>query len=108
MSSPLEEAMDVVVNTFCKYSRQEGDKHKLSKGEMKGLLQKELASMIGEKADEEGLKKLMDELDENSDQQVDFQEYSVFLAAVLMVREDLFQGSPDRPESPGPISSLSF
>ncbi|XP_052586796.1 protein S100-A2 [Peromyscus californicus insignis] len=97
MSSPLEEAMNVIFDTFYKYSCQEGDKRKLSKGEMKELLQKELPSAVGEKADEEGLKKLMDDLDENSDQEIDFQEYSMFLAAVLMVREDLFQGSPDRP-----------
>ncbi|XP_059120804.1 protein S100-A2 [Peromyscus eremicus] len=89
--------MNVVVNTFYKYSCQEGDKRKLSKGEMKKLLQKELPSTVGEKADEEGLKKLMDDLDENSDQETDFQEYSVFLAAVLMTWEDLFQGSPEGP-----------
>uniref|UniRef100_A0A8C8W2L1 EF-hand domain-containing protein n=1 Tax=Peromyscus maniculatus bairdii TaxID=230844 RepID=A0A8C8W2L1_PERMB len=61
-----------------------------------------------EKADEEGLKKLMDELDENSGQQVDFQEYSVFRAAVLMVREDLFQGVPRPARSSVPLPATSL
>ncbi|XP_042537925.1 protein S100-A2 [Dipodomys merriami] len=97
MSSPLEQALLTLVSTFHKYSGQEGDKFKLSKGELKELLRKELPSFVGEKVDEEGLKKLMSSLDDNSDQEVDFKEYAIFLAIVTVMCNDFFQGSPERP-----------
>ncbi|XP_012870618.1 PREDICTED: protein S100-A2 [Dipodomys ordii] len=97
MSSPLEQALITLVSTFHKYSGQEGDKFKLSKGELKELLRKELPSFVGEKVDEEGLKKLMSSLDDNSDQEVDFKEYAIFLAIVTVMCNDFFQGSPERP-----------
>ncbi|XP_051013574.1 protein S100-A2 isoform X2 [Acomys russatus] len=97
MSSPLEHALAVMVSTFHTYSGQEGDKFKLSKSELKELLQKELPSFVGEKVDEDGLKKLMSDLDENSDQQVDFQEYTVFLALITIMCNDFFQEAPNRP-----------
>ncbi|XP_006895990.1 PREDICTED: protein S100-A2 [Elephantulus edwardii] len=97
MSSQLEQALAIMVSTFHKYSGMEGDKFTLSKKEMKELLHKELPSFLGDQVDEEGLKKLMSNLDENSDQQVDFQEYAVFLALMTMMCNEFFEGYSGRP-----------
>ncbi|XP_074076607.1 protein S100-A2 [Macrotis lagotis] len=97
MSYPLEQALLQMVMTFHKYSAKKGDKFKLSKGEMKQLIQNELPSFVGAEVDEEGLEKLMRNLDENSDQELDFQEYAVFLSLISMMCNEFFKHSPDCP-----------
>ncbi|XP_053133938.1 protein S100-A4-like [Hemicordylus capensis] len=96
MGSPLEQALVVMVSTFHKYSSREGDKYKLSKGELKDLIQKELSSFLSKKHDESSFQRIMDNLDSNKDNEVDFQEYAVFLSCIAMACNDLFKDYPDK------------
>ncbi|XP_028566853.2 protein S100-A4-like [Podarcis muralis] len=96
MASPLEKALEVMVTTFHNYSGKEGDKFKLNKAELKELLLKELPGFLGKKKDETNFQRIMSNLDNNKDNEVDFQEYAVFLACVAMMCNDFFQGYPDK------------
>lgn len=46
MSPKLQEAMEGLISVFHSYSANEGDKYKLSKAELKTLLQGELACLL--------------------------------------------------------------
>ncbi|NWV39622.1 S10A4 protein, partial [Grantiella picta] len=97
MACPLEQAMAVMVATFHKYSGKEGDKYKLNKAELKELLSKELPSFsVSKQTSEANLQKLMSNLDSNSDNEVDFQEYVIFLACMAMMCNEFFQDLPDK------------
>ncbi|KAI4579625.1 hypothetical protein MJT46_000993 [Ovis ammon polii x Ovis aries] len=96
MAYPLEKALDVMVSTFHKYSGKEGDKFKLNKSELKELLTRELPSFLGKRTDEAAFQKLMSNLDCNKDNEVDFQEYCVFLSCIAMMCNEFFEGFPDK------------
>ncbi|XP_006031033.1 protein S100-A6 [Alligator sinensis] len=83
MSCTLDQAIGTLVHVFHKYSGKEGDKNTLSKQELKELVQKELS--LGPKLKDAEITKLMATLDHNKDQEVNFQEYVTFLAAMAMV-----------------------
>lgn len=46
-ASTLENAMQLMIQTFHKYSGNEGDKYTLSKSELKDLLTQELGNYLG-------------------------------------------------------------
>ncbi|KAM5256451.1 protein S100-A5 [Ctenodactylus gundi] len=88
METPLEKALTTVVTTFHKYSGKEGSKLTLSRKELTELIQKGLS--LAEKMTESSIEDLMKSLDRNSDQEIDFKEYSVFLTRLCMAYNDFF------------------
>nr|XP_004667239.1 protein S100-A6 [Jaculus jaculus] len=83
MACPLDQAITLLVAIFHKYSGKEGDKNTLSKKELKELVQKELT--IGSKLQDAEITRLMEDLDRNKDQEVNFQEYVTFLGALTLI-----------------------
>ncbi|KAK9391045.1 hypothetical protein NXF25_018375 [Crotalus adamanteus] len=83
MVASLDQALCILVATFHKYSGKDGDKNTLSKKELKELIQKELT--IGPKLHEEEIQGLMEDLDRNKDQVVNFTEYVTFIGALAMI-----------------------
>uniref|UniRef100_A0A8C5RDE3 Protein S100-A4 n=1 Tax=Laticauda laticaudata TaxID=8630 RepID=A0A8C5RDE3_LATLA len=95
MDTPLEEALGVMVETFYKYSAKEGDCYKLSKTEMKELLLAEMPNFVKGKINEHGFEFLMKKLDDNEDEELDFQEYAVFLALAASLCYEFLQECAD-------------
>uniref|UniRef100_A0A8C8SSH5 Protein S100 n=1 Tax=Pelusios castaneus TaxID=367368 RepID=A0A8C8SSH5_9SAUR len=90
MACPLDQAIGLLVCVFHKYSGKEGDKNTLSKRELKELIQKELS--LGAKLKDTEIAGLMEDLDRNKDQEVNFQEYVTFLGALAMIYNDALKG----------------
>uniref|UniRef100_A0A8C6S5K1 Protein S100 n=1 Tax=Neogobius melanostomus TaxID=47308 RepID=A0A8C6S5K1_9GOBI len=89
MPSQLERAMDALITVFYNYSGNDGDKHKLNKGELKQLLNSELTDFLTK--DPLLVEKIMNDLDSNKDNEVDFNEFVVLVAALTVACNDFFQ-----------------
>ncbi|XP_044770547.1 protein S100-A6-like [Neomonachus schauinslandi] len=90
MACTLDQAIGLLVAIFHKYSGREGDKNTLSKKELKELIQKEFT--VGAKLQDADIAKLMDDLDRNKDQVVNFQEYVTFLGDLALIYNDALKG----------------
>ncbi|KPP63186.1 protein S100-A1 protein-like [Scleropages formosus] len=95
-TSNLENAMQLMIQTFHKYSGNEGDKYTLSKGELKDLLTAELGSYLGNAQDKDAVEKVMKDLDANNDGEVDFTEFIILVGALTVACNDFFQ--PEKKE----------
>ncbi|XP_021052604.1 protein S100-A2-like [Mus pahari] len=83
-----------MVYTFHKYASQEGERLIHNKGAMKELLRKKLPSYVGDNVDGEKVKKVMDDLDKDRDQQADFREYTLVLVVCAILFNNSLEGSP--------------
>nr|XP_023657219.1 protein S100-A1-like isoform X3 [Paramormyrops kingsleyae] len=90
MSSQLEKALESLIHVFHSYSSKEGDTYKLSKGELKSLLQGELNGFLTASKDPMVVEKIMRDLDANCDGEVDFQEFVVLVAALTVSCNEFF------------------
>ncbi|XP_054908457.1 protein S100-Z [Poeciliopsis prolifica] len=91
MPSQLEGAMGALITVFYNYSGNDGDKHKLNKGELKELLHSELTDFLTSQKDPMLVEKIMNDLDSNKDNEVDFNEFVVLVAALTVACNDFFQ-----------------
>ncbi|XP_028661849.1 protein S100-Z [Erpetoichthys calabaricus] len=91
MPSDLEGAMDALIHVFHRYSGKEGDKYKLNKGELKQLLNCELSDFLASQKDPRLVDKIMRDLDSNQDNEVDFNEFVVLVAALTVACNDFFE-----------------
>ncbi|XP_057674593.1 protein S100-Z isoform X2 [Corythoichthys intestinalis] len=91
MPSQLEGAMDALISVFYNYSGHDGDKYKLNKGELKQLLHTELTDFLTSQKDPLLVEKIMSDLDSNKDNEVDFNEFVVLVAALTVACNDFFQ-----------------
>uniref|UniRef100_H3ASE3 Protein S100 n=1 Tax=Latimeria chalumnae TaxID=7897 RepID=H3ASE3_LATCH len=90
MPTRLEKAMDSLINVFHHYSGKEGDKYKLNKGELRQLLNSELHDFLASQKDPHLVDKIMSDLDANRDNEVDFNEFVVLVAALTVACNDFF------------------
>ncbi|XP_005505994.4 protein S100-Z [Columba livia] len=91
MSTPLEDAMDTLIRIFHHYSGKEGDRYKLSKGELKELLTSELTDFLSGQKDSLLVDKIMKDLDSNKDNEVDFNEFVILVAALTVACNDFVE-----------------
>ncbi|XP_044530160.1 protein S100-A6-like [Gracilinanus agilis] len=90
MESPLNEAICSIILIFHKYSSREGDKNTLSKKELKELIENELS--LGSKIEDAEIVELMNSLDENKDEEMNFQEFISFLGTLALIYNELLKG----------------
>ncbi|XP_071326600.1 protein S100-A1 isoform X2 [Trachinotus anak] len=90
MTSQLQDAMTGLLAVFHSYSGKEGDKYKLNKKELKTLLKEELSEFLSASNDPMVVEKIMSDLDENQDGEVDFQEFVVLVAALTVACNEFF------------------
>ncbi|XP_021555697.1 protein S100-Z [Neomonachus schauinslandi] len=85
MPTQLELVMNLMIRIFHQYSCKEGDRFKLDKGELKMLLQRELAIFLScAKKTPQLVDTIMQDLDANKDNEVDFNEFVVMVAALTV------------------------
>ncbi|XP_074847815.1 protein S100-P [Carettochelys insculpta] len=89
--SELETAMAMIIDVFDKYAGAEGNKQTLTRGELKTLLEKELPNFLSSVKDKEAADKLLNNLDENGDSEVDFNEFVIFVAAMTCCCHKYFE-----------------
>uniref|UniRef100_A0AAQ4PGG8 Protein S100 n=3 Tax=Gasterosteus aculeatus TaxID=69293 RepID=A0AAQ4PGG8_GASAC len=88
--SDIQKAMALLIGVFDKYAGKEGDKHTLTKGELKELLQNEFGDLLGKTNDQAAVDRIFKGLDSNQDNSVDFNEFSNMVSCLTVLCHEHF------------------
>ncbi|KAK6467048.1 troponin C [Huso huso] len=91
MPSELERCMESLITIFHKYAGKEGRANSLNKRELKELMTNELSSFLKSQKNPAAVDKIMKDLDQNGDQEVDFEEFVALVVGLSISCEQLFQ-----------------
>ncbi|KAA0703219.1 Protein S100-A6 [Triplophysa tibetana] len=81
--SKLEQAIVAIVEVFEEYAGKDDKKSQLSKAELSELIQSQLSNgAFKDKVAPENIKEVMDDLDKNHDGEVNFGEFSKYVACL--------------------------
>ncbi|XP_077333943.1 protein S100-P-like [Lithobates pipiens] len=87
----LEKAISMLIGVFDKYAFAEDKKETLTKEELRKMMDKELPGFLQGGKAKENCDKLMKDLDENGDSEVNFKEFVIFVATLTCMVHDRFQ-----------------
>ncbi|XP_020847685.1 protein S100-A12 [Phascolarctos cinereus] len=91
----LKSSLKIFVDVFHKYSKISGNLDALNRREMKQLLNKEMPHFIKNSKDLKDVQSLFEELDTNLDSDIDFKEFAVMIARVVMeTHEKMHENAP--------------
>nr|XP_020441674.1 ictacalcin-like [Monopterus albus]XP_020441675.1 ictacalcin-like [Monopterus albus] len=88
--SDIQQAMTLLITSFDRYSGKEGDRHTLSKTELKELLENEFGDVLGKTSDKEALDRIFKDLDTNQDNSVDFHEFVRLICCCTQMCHEYF------------------
>ncbi|XP_074076608.1 protein S100-A3 [Macrotis lagotis] len=100
MPMTLEKAVAAIVYAFQGYASREGDKYKLSQGELKELILKELPTLAPTSLRECDYNNLLSKMDTNKDCEVDFTEYIQALGCLCLYCHEYFRDCSSNPSCP--------
>uniref|UniRef100_UPI00358DE19B protein S100-A1-like n=1 Tax=Myxine glutinosa TaxID=7769 RepID=UPI00358DE19B len=89
MPSPLENAVETLIDVFHKYAAKDGVPT-MSRSEILTMFQAEMPGFISNAHDASGLSSLMSNMDMNSDGDVDFLEFVIVFSSLAIVCNQCF------------------
>ncbi|XP_061574383.1 protein S100-A10b [Cololabis saira] len=92
----LERSMESLIMVFHRYAKEGGDKKTLNKKEMKKLIEAELPNFLKTQKDPHTLDRIMKDLDQNRDDELDFEEFVPFVAGLSIACEKHFALHQDK------------
>ncbi|XP_008278901.1 protein S100-A1-like [Stegastes partitus] len=89
----LESCMESLIVIFHQYAKDDGDKKTLTKKDLKKLLESELPNFLKAQNNPKTVDFIMNDLDSNKDDKLDFEEFLPLIAGISLACEKCYNAS---------------